>query len=113
MSNEIQEIEVSLEHAKAAVSKGEALRRLMNNPDFVAVVREGYFEKEAIRLVMLKGDPNMQDPKTQAEIIKDIDGIGSFRMYLTTVNQLAQVAANSIAADEETLAELLSEEGNN
>lgn len=109
-SNEIRQIEQSIASAKQLVALQESLQRLYSNRDFKKVILEGFFEKEAIRLVHLKADPNMQTVERQNNILTQMDSIGALNQYFQTINQLASMATNSIASDEQTLAELLGEE---
>lgn len=106
----IQDIELNIKQAQLLVDTGNALERLRSNRDFKAVVMDGYFEKEAVRLVHLKGDPNMQTPEYQASIIKQMDAIGALNQYFNTVFHRASLAEKAIAADEETRDELLNED---
>lgn len=107
----IQQIELNILQAKALIAHGEALRRLSNNKDFKAIIREGYLKDEAIRLVHLKGAPSRQSAQEQAEIVKEIDGIGALMGYFQVIEHRAMLAEQAIAADEETLSELESEAG--
>lgn len=106
----IQEIELHMDEAKSAIAKADALERLFSNPDFKEVIVDGYFEKEAIRLVHLKGDPSMQDETRQANLIKEMDGIGSLKGYISAVFRQAEMAQRSIEDDEAEL-EMLRNEG--
>jgi hypothetical protein len=114
MSNSpIQAIEENIKQAKKIVEVGEALGRLQNNRDFKRVVIEGYFEQEAIRLVHLKSDPNLQSPDSQKSILAQIDAIGAVSQYFSTVLHKASIARKAIASDEEARDEILAEELNN
>lgn len=105
----IEEIELNIAQAKTIVEKGAALERLRTNRDFKKVVLEGYFEKEAIRLVHLKSDFNMQDAESQASIMDQINAIGSLSQYFNTVRHQSMLAEKAIASDEETREELMAE----
>ena len=107
--NDIQALENSIKHATVMVELGNALDRLLSNKDFKRVVLEGYFKDESIRLVMLKADAKMQSIEYQAAIVKQMDAIGSFNQYLTTVMQLSAQAERSIESDSQTVEELLAE----
>lgn len=109
MSNQIQEIELNIKQAQKIVELGNALERLRNNSDFKKVISEGYFEQEAVRLVHLKSDQNMQSPDSQKSIIAQIDAIGALNQYFQTVFHRASLAGKAIEADEETREELLAE----
>ena len=109
MTDQVREIELSIKQAKSIVALGNALERLRNNADFKLVISEGYFEKEAVRLVHLKADQNMQAPERQASILNQMDSIGNLNQYFQTVFHRAALAAKAIDADEETLQDLATE----
>lgn len=109
MNNEaqIEQVELSIEHAKLSIDNKIALQRLTNNKDFEKIILEGYFKDEASRLVLLKADPSMDN--FQALIDKQIIAVGQFRQYLATIMVLGTQAEKAIADDEETREELLAE----
>ena len=106
---ELQQLEFNIKQAQKIVDLGDALERLRNNRDFKKVIGEGYFEDEAIRLVHLMADSNMQTPEMQASIHKQMIAIGGFRDFLETLGIRANMARNSVAADEATRDEVLAE----
>lgn len=106
---QVEQLEVSLEEAKKTVALQQSLSRLTSNPDFKAVFLDRYFKDEPVRLVMLKADPEMQEDKHQENINKQIDAIGAAWAYLRNINIMGNMAARAIAADEETLAEMVAE----
>jgi len=109
-NQEIESIELSIEQAQETVRKMEALKRLTQNKDFIELIHEGYFEKEASRLVLLKADDSMADEAHQTAILKSIDSIGFFRIYLSTIMQFGIQAERGLADDKETLEEILTGE---
>ena len=110
MSNDIHQVEVSIEEARKVIKKAEALRKLIAMPEWDEIIDTGYFVKEASRNVILKAHPNLQGDVEQAAISKNIDAIGTFRQYLSTIEILAQTAEGSLPDDEDTLAKLLKED---
>lgn len=78
---QIAEIELSKSQAESFVKTAEALDRLSKNRDFKRIISDGYLKEESIRLVSLKGAPEMQHEKHQASILKQIDAIGSLQNY--------------------------------
>ncbi len=108
-NNELEQIEVSIDQAKDAIKKRDRLKRLIKNRDFKELIDDGYFEGEAVRLVHLKSDANVQDEEQQAYIVKGIDAIGFFRSYLRTIFQQGNAAETALAAHEATREEILSE----
>lgn len=108
LQEQLQQIELTLEDAKALVDRRERLKRLEQNADFQALIKDEYLEKEAIRLVHSYGHPAFA--RNQAEIQKDMIGIGSFISFLNTVHQTGEMAADTIAQHEEMRAELEEED---
>lgn len=108
--DQIHEIEMNITEAKKLVALGNCLDRLLSNRDFKKVIREEYLEKEAVRLVHLKGDPNMQSPESQAAIVRQMDAIGSFTGFLRKLEQQSYLAQKAIEDGEETLDSLRAEE---
>lgn len=110
MSNEVQELELSIKEAKKMVELGNSLERLTKNRDFKKVINEAYLEKEAVRLVHLKGDANMQGEREQKNIDRDISAISSFRQFLDFIFIQADHARDAIADCEEALDEARAED---
>lgn len=105
----IQDIELNIKQAQLLVDTGNALERLRSNRDFKQIIKAGYFEQEAIRLVHLKSDPSMQTEAMQDSIGKQMDAIGALNQYFQTVFHRASLAEKAIIADAETRDELLAE----
>ncbi|AYA64327.1 hypothetical protein [Alteromonas sp. RKMC-009] len=107
--NAIKEIEISKKDAEKLVDDARAVNRLLKNRDFKRVITEGFFEKEAVRLVLLKSDPNFQSPEDQASLLTAMDGIGVLRHYLQTRLVLGDQASASIEDLDAELEELREE----
>jgi hypothetical protein len=108
MSNQIQEVELSIEDAKAMIDRGRMVEKLSNNREFKKLVLDGYFTEEAARLTHVYSDPNYAQHKGFIE--NDIIGIGAFKRYLTTIMQMAQNAQTELESHQSTLEELRQEE---
>lgn len=109
MSQIIETLEINIKAARKTKQLGKSLANLSRNSDFKSLILEGYFEKEAIRLVALKSDPNMQDAESQDSLIKQMDAIGGLRQYFSAVLQLSRMAEKAITDDEQTREEILAE----
>lgn len=109
IDNQIQAIDFVIQEDQKVVDLASALERLYVNKDFRDVIKVGYFEKEAVRLVHLKADGNMKSPEIQEAIMKSIDAIGSLSQYFTTIQQMASMASKSIEYNEEMRVELIQE----
>lgn len=110
MSEQYKELEVNIQEAKKMVDLGNALERLEKNRDFKKLFTEGYFREEAIRLVHLKGDANMQSEDMQKAITTAMDGITQVTQYCNRIRHSAYLAEKAIEDNEATLEELRNEE---
>lgn len=109
--NTVEELEANIKQAREAIALNTALDRLFSNLDFKKVVLNGYFEKEAVRLVHAKAA--LKDKAAHEMVIQQIDAIGNFSNYLKNIRDEAELAIKAIDADESTLTELLKEETHN
>jgi len=109
-SNEVKEIEMNIKQARELVNLNTALERLEKNRDFKRLIKDEYLHNEAVRLVHLKADSNMQSEQRQSDVTRDIDAIGSFAQFLNMVGFKAEMAQQAIDACEDTL-DTLREEG--
>ena len=110
MQNKIEQIELNIKQAQSMVDLGASLERLRNNKDFKKVIIEGYFEREAIRLVHLKSDYNQQSDEAQKSIMDQMTAIGSLAQYFNMLRHQSMLAGKAIADDEQTREELLAED---
>lgn len=109
LEDQLESIEISIDAAKKNIERGKMLDKLREYPEFKSLVLEGYFEREASRLVLLKADPSMQGKEHQEQIIKNIDAIGFLRQYFNTIYRIAEMSSRALKNDEETREELLGE----
>ncbi len=106
----VTQLEDSIKASRQFVEMDKALERLESNADFKKIIVEGYLEKEAVRLVHLKGNAAMQTPERKASILAQIDAISGLLQYFQTISQQASMAVNNIASSEAMLEELSAEE---
>jgi signal transduction protein with GAF and PtsI domain len=90
---------------------GKSATKLEKNSDFKKTVMQGYFIDEAARLALLVSDP-MISPELRAAVMRDIDGVGAFKRYLSFMVQMGQQAERSIEENEQTLQEIREENDN-
>lgn len=107
---EIEEIEIDIENARSFVKLGDALDRLHKNPDFLAVIRHGYFVQEPARLTSLKAHPSQAADEQQDSIVRQIDGIGSLQQHFQTLWAQAALSRDAIAEGEKSIAEIVLED---
>jgi len=110
MSNhEVKEIEMNIKQAREIVDLNKSLERLEKNKDFKKLIQGEYLHNEAVRLVHLKSDSNMQHADKQRDVTRDIDAIGSFAQFLNMIGFKAQMAQDAINECEMSLDELRAE----
>lgn len=95
----LTQIENSITNARKFEAKGEALERLMNNPDFKAVVMEGYLKDEAVRLAHYFGS-GRATPDQKEEILRDIHAVGALQAFFSQIWKDAEQAKSDIRAAE-------------
>lgn len=106
MNEDIKQIQINIVAAKERVALGECLKRLSKNRDFKKLIEQRYFKEESHRLVMVKSSPACQTPEIQAEILRDLDGIGSLYQFFNAIGSEARTMAYNIKQDEQMISEL-------
>lgn len=110
INEQIEQIELSIDDAKKAIQLSKSLDRLIKNKDFQRVIDTGYLETEAVRLVHLKADFNMQSVENQDFVIRGIDSIGNLRAYFSKIFQKGRGAESALVDHENTREALLAED---
>jgi hypothetical protein len=111
MSNQIKQVEVTIEQAKEVIALRDALDRLIKKKEFKQIIDIGYFQDEAARLVIARANPGLQGEAQQRALNNQITAVGEFRQYLAGIYQMGNEAEQSLAAHQEVLAELYAEDG--
>jgi hypothetical protein len=109
-TEELESLEITIEQAKKSIARKDCLVRLQMNQDFKELIEKGFFEQHAVRQVMLKAHPGMQDEKNQKILDQQITAIGNFRQYLIAVYTEGMNAEQALREDETTREELLRED---
>lgn len=106
---ELHELEISIEQANHEIDMFATLQKLYKNEDFKKLILDEYFVKESSRLVLLKADPNMGDPESQAGITRSIDAIGNLQQWFRLLSMKSEMAIRAKGEDQETREEILGE----
>ena len=106
---DLESIEISIAQAKVSIARKEQLDRLSKNQDFIELIEKGFMEKHAIRQVMLKAHPSLQNEAQQKILDQQIAAIGGFKQFLIGVYTEGMNAQAALTADEETRESLLAE----
>lgn len=107
-----QPVDLSVEEANKQIARGEALQRLLINPDFAELIGEAYYKEEPARLAGLLGDiggsyrwvptnqmmslPPEQFVKMQADIQRDIHAIGALQAFFRVVIWKADMSKQAL-----------------
>lgn len=107
ITSELKGVEDSIKKAVEQQSLSEALERLYLNKDFKEVVLKAYFEKEPIRLVFLKGDPDMQSFERKESIDNQMNSISHLFQFFSMITNAGNMAAKDIEINEDTRNDLI------
>lgn len=107
---QLQEVKLTIEQAKANIDRKNQLYRLLDNKDFQEIIQVGYLHDEAVRLVQALSDANMQTKEHQKHLHKMINGLGCLQQYLAYIERQGLGAEGAIKQHEETREDLLREE---
>ena len=126
-----QGVELTIEEAQKQIARGEAVKRLLINPDFADLIGEAYYKEEPARLAGLLGDiggsyrwvptnqmmslPPEQFVKMQADIERDIHSIGALQAFFRVVvwkAEMSKQALEEIEAQKNAPVEIDETDGN-
>ena len=107
---QLQQVGLDIDEAKAHIALAEALDRLHKNADFKAVILKEYLIEESVRIVGLKSDPNALDEEKQTQIDNVIISIGGLRQYFGKIYHMGRGSQQAIDEYRGTQAELLQEQ---
>ena len=105
-------VQLTIEEAEKQIARGEAMERLLNNPDFAEIVGNVYYKEEPARLSGLLGDiggsyrwcpnnqamslPPEQFVKMQADIERDLHAVGAFQAFVRVVLWRADMSKQAL-----------------
>jgi hypothetical protein len=110
IEHQMREVEVTIEQCEAQVEQAEALERLHKNADFKKLILDEYFEKNAIRTVMMKSAGGHEGEKEQKNLDNVLIGIGQLGQYFHKIFTFGEGAARAIDENKNTREELLAED---
>lgn len=108
-SQEIEQLEVTIDEAKKMANKADTIIRLSKNKDFQQVIEQWYLKDEAVRLAHMYSEPQF-DAKTKELIRIDLEAIGALARYFKVTLQLGDRAKDEIAQSENEISRILSGE---
>lgn len=112
MTDSTNNVSLTIDEANKQIQRGEALERLMLNPDFLDLFMENYCKEEPARLASLVGDigssyrwsptsgsmsiPPKEFVQMQQSIEKDIHAVGAFQSFLRVVAWKAEMSRQAL-----------------
>ena len=106
---QMEEIDLTMEQAKKFISRRDTALKLTRDKLYLEVIQEGYFEDEAKRLVLLKGDPSFQTTEAQEDLDRRIFSIAYLFQYLEGIIQIGNMAERDLVEHESAKEELMDE----
>jgi len=110
IEQQMHQVEVTIEQCEEQIAQAEALERLHKNPDFKKLILEEYFEKNAIRTVMMKSAGGHEGEKEQKNLDNVLIGIGQLGQYFHKIFTFGEGAARAMDEHKLTREELLAED---
>ena len=110
IERQMREVEVTLEQCQEQIAQADALERLHKNADFKKIILEDYFEKNAIRTVMMKSAAGHEGEKEQKNLDNVLIGIGQLGQYFHKIFTFGEGASRAIEEHRATREELLAED---
>jgi hypothetical protein len=104
MDENVKQIELEITEAREWLEQAERLERLRQNPDFIALIEEGYFKEEAARIVNLKADPQFVFAGEEQMAFLNIleAGVGALQQHFRKIDMQADAARRGIGEMEQT-----------
>lgn len=112
MSNEedLNNLDITIEQAKKVIHRRKLLIDLESSPAFKELFIDGYLKDFAVRQVMLKSHPGLQEDAQQKMLDQNIIAIGCLKQYLISLNTEGLNAEQALSEDEETREAILAED---
>jgi hypothetical protein len=83
MAVSLEQLESTVENYKDAIAEAEMAERLAANPDFQALVHEGYLRREVDRLSALYASGRL-DAAQLTQVERNLHAVGAFRIFMQT-----------------------------
>lgn len=100
----IESLERQLVDTKAQVAFGDAVARLVKNPDYRTVIEKGFMLEECARYAQASGNPALSD-RERADALLIAQAAGALKRFLAVTIQISNQCANDILAIEHSIEE--------
>ena len=108
-AQDMEALQITVAEAKAKIERQDMLTRLEANPDFRELIENGFMGDHAIRQVMLKAPPAIQDEMRQQLLDQQITAIGGLKQFFVNIFAEGQEARVALADAEEAMEEVAQE----
>jgi len=98
LQQELRDIDIAIARFESHIEKGNALKRLKANKDFISLVELGYIESEAKKLFDILVDPSGASPYTDEQVLLKLATISDLRGYLGTDGHIGTIESAALAA---------------
>ena len=110
IEHQMREVEVTIEQCEEQIEAAEALERLHSNADFKKLILEDYFEKNALRTVMMKSAGGHEGEREQKNLDNVLMGISQLGAYFHKIFSFGEAASRAMEEHKATREELLAED---
>lgn len=84
-TEEIEKLEISKELANIAIKKGEALKRLLANPDYIEIISEGFFKSYPTELgLAIANNTGAYNPEHLLKTLGSINVLKGYEFQVAT-----------------------------
>ena len=100
LKKELADIDARIELLKENIETGKSLEALHENPDFIRVIMNGYFDKEEKRIAGLLFNPTSLKRDQLENVMDKASAIRNYKQYFATVLIDANMAPSQIEEEE-------------
>lgn len=104
----IEQVELQIQQSEQLKEMRERALRLSENPDFKVLFSEGYFVKEAARLVQMSTDPRLPENIRQSSL-DEARATGFVKRYMSDLITVGYTAEQNLPELHNTIDEIRAE----
>ena len=101
MSNQTELETVDQDHH---LIMGEHLNALRKNPDFIAVILNGYLKEKVLASVSLLGHPAISEQGKRPGVMEDLVSASNLQFFFNQIDGFYEGAKNPVLSDDEEAA---------
>jgi len=101
MTKVVTEEQEKAELIDHAIVMGQALNRLQSNPDFQAVIMNGYLKEKVLASVSMLAVPQVKQRGERPDIMEDLVASSNLKFYFKMIEDRYTGAIDPVLSDEE------------